>query len=445
MGRGILRAQLDLCGKAGERTAGKSEWKRREGFNLTYEFADVIKSALGIFLFQHLSMLSYQGSLNRGKQRKNAENIPGVKEIPCGSQITRQLRCRRLLDVAEPEVFNENFETGIEQAERYGVLEQYKVLDGGVLTAVDGVWFQPSEKASCNHCLHMTKKGITACCHSMAAAVIVRPGGDVVLPLMPEMIRNESGAPDEAESSGKKSYEEQKQDCERKAVTRQLRCRRLLEKHGEYCNRLKATLPGDDLYASHNTCKDESHPWTAEQVKRGCAEELNAGEWNGKYHLEHRYRWVNGVENRAGGEKLAVNHIRFETYNREKSKAAYKNSWITDKPVTKENVKLLAECGRARWKTENGNSNVLKNGGYRLEHNFGHGKNHACEIYCILNLLAFLVHGLMILCDENFKSARSYFGRKAEFYNALRTFFWSFEFQSWDDFLLFVICHAKGG
>jgi hypothetical protein len=28
--------------------------------------------------------------------------------------------------------------------------------------------------------------------------------------------------------------------------------------------------------------------------------------------------------------------------------------------------------------------------------------------------------------------------------NALRTFFWAFQFQSWDDFLLFVITHAKG-
>jgi hypothetical protein len=28
--------------------------------------------------------------------------------------------------------------------------------------------------------------------------------------------------------------------------------------------------------------------------------------------------------------------------------------------------------------------------------------------------------------------------------NALRTFFWAFQFQSWDDFLLFVITHARG-
>jgi hypothetical protein len=65
---------------------------------------------------------------------------------------------------------------------------------------------------------------------------------------MPEMIRNESAALDEAKEAGKKSYEEQKQDCERKAV------KRLLEKHGEYYKGLKATLLGD-LYAKHNTYK----------------------------------------------------------------------------------------------------------------------------------------------------------------------------------------------
>jgi hypothetical protein len=51
----------------------------------------------------------------------------------------------------------------------------------------------------------------------------------------------------------------------------------------------------------------------------------------------------------------------------------------------------------------------------------------------------------MILCDEAFIKARSYFGRREEFYNALRTFFWAFPFQSWDHLLLFVITHAKGG
>jgi hypothetical protein len=56
-------------------------------------------------------MPGYQESLERGNQRKNAENILKVKEIPCNTQITR------LVDEAAPEGFDENFKRGIEQAE----------------------------------------------------------------------------------------------------------------------------------------------------------------------------------------------------------------------------------------------------------------------------------------------------------------------------------------
>jgi hypothetical protein len=453
MGRGILRAQLRRFDEVGRRVEKKSTWERREGFNRTYEYADAIKSTFGIFLFQHLSMLSYQDSLNRGNQRKNAENILNVKEIPCNNQI------KRLLDVIEPEEFDGNFKIGIEQARKYGVLEQYRVLDGGFLIAIDGVWFESSGKVHCDHCLHMTKDGKTTYYHSMTAAVIVRPGGEVVIPVMPEMIRNEDKPKEgnEEQKDDKKpakvSNEKQKQDCERSAA------KRLLEKQGEYYKELKATLLGDDLYANHNTCKDilerglsfiftckdESHPWIAEQFKWSEPETLTITEWTGKTHIEYRYKWVNGIENRADGEKLLVNYIDFEVYERETDKIIYKNSWITNKVITKDTVRLLVDCARARWKIENENNNVLKNYGYNLEHNFGHGENRACEIFCIMNVLAFLVHGLMLLCDENFIKARSYFGRRDEFYNALRTIFWLFEFQSWEDFLNFVITRARGG
>ncbi|MDR1411379.1 MAG: hypothetical protein LBI91_04150, partial [Spirochaetaceae bacterium] len=81
--------------------------------------------------------------------------------------------------------------------------------------------------------------------------------------------------------------------CERRAA------QRLLEKQGEYYKTLKATLLGDDLDANHNTCtavldkglsflfacKDESHPWIAEQYKRSEPETLTVTEWDGKSHL----------------------------------------------------------------------------------------------------------------------------------------------------------------
>ena len=49
---------------------------------------------------------------------------------------------------------------------------------------------------------------------------------------------------------------------------------------------------------------------------------------------------------------------------------------------TCKNVAYLTSCGRSRWKIENEYNNVLKNHGYNLEHNLGHGKNHAGDMYC---------------------------------------------------------------
>jgi hypothetical protein len=49
MGRGTLAAQLSRFDKIGEQTGVNSVWKRRKGFNLTYEFAGAIKSA---FIFR---------------------------------------------------------------------------------------------------------------------------------------------------------------------------------------------------------------------------------------------------------------------------------------------------------------------------------------------------------------------------------------------------------
>src|SRR5688500_19361718 len=44
----------------------------------------------------------------------------------------------------------------------------------------------------------------------------------------------------------------------------------------------------------------------------------------------------------------------------------------------------LAACGKARWKIENESFNVLKNNGYHLEHNFGHGENNLSAVFVSL-------------------------------------------------------------
>ena len=55
---------------------------------------------------------------------------------------------------------------------------------------------------------------------------------------------------------------------------------------------------------------------------------------------------------------------------------------------------------------ENEAFNVMKNHGYELEHNFGHGKKFLAMILAGLNLLAFAWHTLLEIRDPPWRAAR---------------------------------------
>jgi hypothetical protein len=308
--------------------------------------------------------------------------------------------------------------------------------------ALDGVWYFSSEQIHCEHCLHKTIDGGTAYCHSALAGTIVKPGNTAVLPVAPEMITNIDGG-----------EEGKKQDCERNAA------KRWLIKHADEYKWLSPTLLGDDLYSNYPfckevvdrgysfifTCKEESHPWLTETVKNSYLEESSRREWNGRTHLTYTYQWLNGVEIRDKKETLMANYFTLSIWNEKQKKRAFYNSWITNKAITRDNVAHLASCGRARWKIENEHNNVLKNHGYNLEHNFGHGKSHASEMYCLLNLLSFQMHSLLDINDEDYQKARAYIGRRTEFFNELRVLMRRSLFESWQQFLVFIYSDPDTG
>jgi hypothetical protein len=188
---------------------------------------------------------------------------------------------------------------------------------------------------------------------------------------------------------------------------------------GEY-GWLKPTLLGDDLYSNRPfceeivgqgwsficTCKEESHQWLMETVKNSFMHEVKEEKWDPRKKKRVTYPWkyLNGVPIRYDElDPFMVNYVSLEIRAEGAKKASYSNSWITNKPVTDKNVAYLAECGRTRWKIENEQNNVLKNRGYNLEHNFGHGENHAADIFFLLNLLALQLHTILEYCDEEYQ------------------------------------------
>lgn len=428
MGRGIFKKLISILAAKGDKLPDK----RDSVGNFRYTLSDALKCAFGVFFFQHPSLLEFQRKMKEKRRRSNMGSIFDVNKIPSDNQI------RTLLDGIEPQALSGAFNEALKIAEEHEVLETYRVLDDGVLIALDGVWYHSSEKIHCQQCLHKTTKdkktqeSVTTYYHTILAGTIVKPGDTTVLPVMGELIGNGDGS--------------EKQDCERNAA------KRWVNKHAQEYRWLKPTLLGDDLFSNYPmcreiidngqsfifTCKEDSHPWLTETVKNSYLEEITRREWNGRYHVVYRYRWFNGVEIRDNRETLKVNYIYMEIENEKSKKITYKNSWITDKSVNKDNVAHLASCGRARWKIENEHNNVLKNHGYNLEHNFGHGKNHASEIFCLLNLLAFLFHGILWLADDLYQQVRKKSGRRTEFFNCLRIVLNYWVHEDWEGFMKFV-------
>jgi hypothetical protein len=422
MGAGIFGKLLGSLEAAGEKIPDQ----RRNGCNLKYRLLDGIKSAFAVFFFQHPSLLDFQRAMKERKKRNNVETLFGVTEIPSDNQI------RTLLDGIEPGTLGEVFGQTLRTADEAGVIQPYRVLDGGVLLALDGLWYYSSQEVHCEHCLHQTHGDEKTYYHSAVAGAIVRPGNNSVLPVMAEPITNRDG--------------KEKQDCEHEAG------KRWLLAHGREYQWLKPTLLGDDLYSDQPfcllvleqkmsflfTCKPDSHPWLSETVEHSFPEERVVRKWTGRYHQISTYRWINGVPLRDSGDALMVNYLYVQIRNEETGKVGYTNSWVTDKKITGDTVELLASCGRARWKIENEHNNVLKNRGYNLEHNFGHGKRHAAEIFLLLNLLAFQFHTILEMCDGDYQKARASVGRRDSYFHHMQAALRYALHASWRDFLIFV-------
>jgi hypothetical protein len=230
--------------------------------------------------------------------------------------------------------------------------------------------------------------GKTEYYHSMLAATLVAPGHNMAIPLMPEFVAPQDG--------------QGKQDCERNAA------KRWLAAHSQRVAGLRPVYLGDDLFSCQPVAeavvqtgadflfvaKADSHKTLYEFLQGGTLEQYSETiRQPGRKHLTYQYRWMQAVPLRDGKDALSVNWIGV-TITDAKGKTTYDGAFVTSLPVNADHVVQLVACARARWKIENESFNVLKNNGYHLEHNFGHGKKHLAQMFAAMNLLAFAFHTL---------------------------------------------------
>jgi len=153
----------------------------------------------------------------------------------------------------------------------------------------------------------------------------------------------------------------------------------------------------------------------------------------------HIYRFVNDVPLRQENP-LMVNWLDMIVMRESTGKEEYHNSFVSNHKINSENVIPIAQDGRTRWKSENETNNTLKNQGYNFEHNFGHGKEHLANFLATLNLLAFLLHTLLDLLDEEYKLLRKTLVTRVEFFNDLRALLRYMVFDSWEAMMFFMLC-----
>jgi hypothetical protein len=380
----------------------------RQTGKVDYCLHDCLMSALAMMFFQDPSVLSFQRRMQDRFQDSNLKAMFAVENIPSDDAL------RQTLDNIPTAAIQSVFPMLLKRLQRGKQLDAYKLESGHYLIALDGSQYFTSEKIHCPSCL-TTKgaKGATRYYHQILQAVMLNPHLRQVLPLAPEPIANTDG--------------QTKQDCEINAAKRSLTTIRANHP------KLKMVITGDGLYskqpfidaAKHNRCsyilvaKPTDHKvlfeWVDELDGLGQCDYLQFSDEKGRRHV---YRWVNQVPLNGGRNADQVNF--FEYWLHVGQKVTYHNSWVSDLEVSKANVVELVRAGRARWKIENETFNTLKNQGYHIEHNFGHGRRYLSNNFFILNLLAFYIHQILELCDRGYQYCRSKFSSRKEYWNNLR-------------------------
>ncbi len=402
----------------------------RRGKNVQYEISDAAAGAFSVFFTQSPSFLAHQRDMQRQKGRNNATSLFGMRAVPTDNQI------RNLLDPIDGVHLHTPFWTYFTALEKAGELDGYRSLNDTYLCAMDGTYYFSSQKIHCENCTVRTKDEMRYYSHAAITPALVAPGNRHVIALEPEFILPQDGA--------------KKQDCEQQAAKRWVR---------RNASRFKAhevTILADDLHSKQPfceellehqmhfvmTCKPDSHPTLYEEVdllsRIDGLSEFTLRQWTGRYTEVWQCRYTNQVPLRDSLDTLRVNWCEVIIYREDTGERIYKNAFVTSHALSDETLIPIITAGRTRWKIENENNNVLKNYGYHLEHNYGHGKQYLAAVLVMLNLLAFLLHTILDLTDRQYQLIRQELGTRKTFFQDIQALTRYLYFDDWDALLNFM-------
>ncbi len=400
---------------------------RQEG-KIDYSLHDGVMSGFACMFFQDPSILQFQKRAEKSIHQINLTSLFGIEKVPKSTQL------RDIIDNYNSEDFREVFNKYFSLLQRGKQLKKFEIIDNMYYCPIDATQYFTSSKIDCNSCLETNhSNGKQNHSHKVIVAAIMHPDIPEIIPLYPEEIKNKDGYT--------------KQDCEINAG------KRLIPKIRKDHPQLDLIIGGDDLYSRQPmieavlnsnfhyifVAKPDSHKIMFNSLDSLTLNKKVIVDNEGHRHC---FEWVNNIQLNGNEESINVNYLKYTEYATDKNnieRVIFSTSWVTDIEIDENNIVCLAKTGRRRWGIENECFNTLKNQGYHIEHNYGHGNNNLCFNFLILTLIAFLFQQMLQLTDKLYKECRKEHGSKRHMWESLRSYFKIIRFESFDDLLYFSI------
>ena len=376
--------------------------------------ADALMAAFAMFSLKSPSRLAF----DKHRAEGNLGTIYAMDRVPCDTPM------REIRDPVSPEAVRPLFTSVFGQLQRGKALEPMAFLEDHYLWSLEGTGYFSSKTIHCASCLQKVhRNGSITYYHQIVGAAIVHPEKREVIPLIPEPIVKQDGT--------------DKNDCERHAARRFIAQLRKDHPHLKFIvteDRLSANAPHIETLHAHGLhdilgVKDGDHAYLFEQVE--VADHAGRVTYDERHDraaaVVHRCRFVNDVPLNESNTDVRVNFI--ESWELGDNKVQH-FSWVTDLRVSKRHVDHLMRGGRARWKIENETFNTLKNQGYHVEHNDGHGTKNLSVVCAMVMLLAFLVDQTQQLCCALFQAVWATLGSKRLLWERMRALFYDDALES---------------
>lgn len=190
-----------------------------------------------------------------------------------------------------------------------------------------------------------------------------------------------------------------KQDCEQRAFARlAIKLRKDFPRlpvcilaDGLYPNKTFMKICQDNDWAYIVVLKDKSLKVLQEDITDIEAKDRRSLHYDrveakGKTHIHQKCEWITAPLTHGGHTVYWLSCTETIThYNKDKKVISTEPSTrfvtLTSIKVSNDNVRLLAQAGRMRWKIENEGFNTQKNGGYNLGHKYSRKSFNAYQNY----------------------------------------------------------------